>query len=202
MIVYHLTLSDHWHVLSGEGIYEEFCPRNFYELHKASLTAGQYYYIYFTKFAATALLYHLNGILRTNHRDELEKFKVNWASYALPTSGLITSRVQNSISYVLVLFTTIFLFFTQSDLTDVVLNYIAMQFIVNFDEELAFYHKVTKGIGSVNDKGKNIYLSYITSGVRKCDDLNKFCDKEIFITLSKLFSFICVCLYMWTFTCV
>jgi len=211
VIVYHLFINPNTFesYVSGEdtdknfGVFwQQFCPSSLYELHKSSHPTSEFIYKYSTKFIAAALLFLLNGQLRASAKEECKQFRINWSSYALPKTGLIWSRLQNSMSYALVILTTIVLFFQDPSLQSLVLNCLAMVFLMKVDDELANYNKVNNGIGTTNDNGRKILLSYIASGVRNSDKMES-CYNSISTKIGvHIFVQLIFLAYVWTFTCV
>jgi hypothetical protein len=211
IIVYHLFIHPKTFepYVSGEDIDEnygqimqQFCPSSVYELHSSTRPISEIIYKYSTKVIAWALLFLLNGQLKSGSAEECKQFRTNWSSHALPTTGLIWSRVQNLMSYHLIILTTIVLFFQDPSLQSLVLNCLAMVFLMKVDDELAKYHKVNNGIGTTNDNGRKILMSYIASGVRNSDKIEKFYEWKTTKYTIQFFLHLTLFAYIWTFTCV
>jgi hypothetical protein len=177
MMHYQLARDPETYVyLSEEEFLHNLCPFAFHSVGEGTATADIIHAI-LLKLTSGALLWHLHGCLRQAADDEWEIFKINWQCHALPKHGLLWSRVQNTVVFYLVIFTTIILFFQGRNFADMFLNYLAMDFLMNIDDDLAEVHQVPQGIGTLNDSGRKIVLSYIASGVRDTTKMETFFDR-------------------------
>jgi len=111
-------------------------------------------------------LYILPFFLKRNLKEELELIETNWQSYAISEFGLKLSYVANSIASILILFDTVQVFFHSPGLIDILLNYVALQFLVNFDEEIAEMFHMTKGKHSEKEQGAELLLDVVQNGRR------------------------------------
>jgi hypothetical protein len=154
------------------------------------------------KFAGTILFYHLNAVLKTDLIEGFEAMKINWCSYAIPKAGLLATRAVLTVNYTLLLFTTLVLFFQSNDLPDILLNCLAMEFLILFDLDFTKFHKVEHGIATNNDFGRKIFLSYIASGVDTNSIITENMQQKWVQKTLQIIGWAIACSYIWVFNCI
>jgi len=193
-----LTIIFH-HFLKNKN---KFCPQGIFDTHYGEMSSSEIYYIHVTKFATLILSYYLNEVLKADFKKGKEIFSKNWTSKALSTKGLFASRLQNVFSYILVLLTTVVLFFQSDTLPDILLNCIAMAFIISFHRDFGETIKVENGIATINDGGRKILLSYIASGARDTEEIDKNMASKHIERLVYFLGCVVALGYVWVFDCV
>jgi len=197
-IMVPLTIIFH-HFLKNKN---KFCPQGIFDMPYGEISSPEFYYIYVTKFAALILSYYLNAVLKADFNKGKEIFSKNWTSRALSVKGLFGGRLQNIFSYILVLLTTVVLFFQSNTLPDILLNCIAIAFIISFHRDFGETIKVEHGIAPINDGGRKLFLSYIASGARDTDEIDKNMASKKIDGLIYFLGCVVALGYVWVFDCV
>jgi hypothetical protein len=190
--------ADNYDYLDQGEVISNLCPEPFTKF--AARGPHQNAYNIGTKLTSVIFISHLYAILKKDSAEDWKNFKINWQNHALPKLGLIFGRVKDSAVFGLILLTTVTLFFQDPGYADLALNVLGMQFIMNFSEEMADTHSVQNGIGSTNDGGRKLLLSYIANGIRKPNHV------EAILRLTNWFSgfmmtILIWTMYIWVFNC-
>jgi hypothetical protein len=153
-----------------------------------------------TKTASVILLAFLYINMKVDVVEQMKKFRINWQNLAIPKKGMFASRFTNSMAFALIILSTVTLFYQQSDFGDLLLNFMAMQFIMSFDEDLEEKRRVKLGIATSNDGGRKLLLSYVANGIRDTNQMNSFLNKSspLIFAMMNLFMFV---IYVWVFYC-
>jgi len=153
-----------------------------------------------TKTASVILLAFLYINMKVDEVEQMKKFRINWQNLAIPRKGMFASRFTNSMAFGLIILSTVTLFYQQSDFGDLLLNFMAMQFIMSFDEDLEEKRKVKLGIATSNDGGRKLLLSYVANGIRDTNQMNSLLNKTspLIFAMMNLGMFL---IYVWVFYC-
>jgi len=186
----------------GEVI-QKICPVSAYDLmFGEGFSTHEINHFWVIKIAGALSIAFLKAQLLSDAEDEWDNFGMNWSNKALPKLGLIFSRIQNAFVFMLIMVTTVILFLEDPTFTGILLNCVAMQFILQVDDLITGYIKVAMGIATENDAGRKLFLSYIASGIRKDKKMEKFLNLPFIKSSIQLLRQLLLLFIVWTFMCV